>query len=91
METVSVKFEEDFLIDIEKTMKKHRYTTKTEFIREAVRDKIDDLEKEEALARVRKFYGAGARKGRKITYEDERRVREEVGREFAKKFGINLD
>ena len=58
MEAVSLKLEDGFLKDIEKTMKKHRYTTKTEFIREAIRDKIRDLEKEEALLRAKKLYGA---------------------------------
>ena len=47
METVSVKFENDFLKDIKKTMKGHRYSTTTEFIREAVRDKLTDLVDEE--------------------------------------------
>jgi len=62
MEAVSLKLEESFLHDIEEIMKKHRYTTKTEFIREAIRDKIKDLEKEEALIRSRKLYGASKRK-----------------------------
>ncbi|MBS3114638.1 hypothetical protein J4448_06055 [Candidatus Woesearchaeota archaeon] len=62
MEAVSLKIEDGFLKDIEKTMKKHRYTTKTEFIREAIRDKIRDLEKEEALLRAKKLYGASKRK-----------------------------
>ena len=62
MEAVSLKLEDKFLQDIEKTMKRHRYTTKTEFIREAIRDKIIDLEKEEALIRAKKLYGASKRK-----------------------------
>lgn len=62
MEAVSLKLEDTFLKDIEKSMKKHRYTTKTEFIREAIRDKIRDLEKEEALLRLKRLYGASKRK-----------------------------
>ena len=58
MEAVSLKLENEFLHDIEKTMKKHRYTTKTEFIREAIRDKIKDLEKEELLMKAKKLYGS---------------------------------
>ena len=58
MEAVSLKLEDTFLKDIEKSMKRHRYTTKTEFIREAIRDKIKDLEKEEALIKLKKLYGA---------------------------------
>ncbi|MBI3035979.1 hypothetical protein HYY71_06685 [Candidatus Woesearchaeota archaeon] len=62
MEAVSLKLENAFLRDIESIMKKHRYTTKTEFIREAIRDKIRDLEKEELLLKARKLYGASKRK-----------------------------
>lgn len=68
MEAVSLKLEDSFLKDIEKSMRRHRYTTKTEFIREAIRDKIRDLEKEEALIRLKKLYGAS-----KIKTTDEQR------------------
>jgi len=43
-------------------MKRHRYVTKTEFIREAIRDKIIDLEKQEALLRFKAGYGASKKK-----------------------------
>ncbi|MAF36820.1 hypothetical protein CL622_06915 [archaeon] len=62
MESVSLKLEDSFSHDIEKFMKKHRYTTKTEFIREAIRDKISALEKEEILLKLKKVYGASKRK-----------------------------
>jgi len=85
MEAVSLKLGDSFLKDMEKAMKKHRYSTKTEFIREAIREKLRDLEKEEALMRVRKLYGAGTGK-RKITDADIHRAGEEVFKEFEKKF-----
>ena len=49
METVSLKLETGFLIAITKIMKKYNYMTKTEFIREALRDKIRYLEEKEIL------------------------------------------
>lgn len=88
MDAISLKLDEDFSKDMEKIMKKHRYTTKTEFIREAIRDKIVDLEKQEALLRLEKVYGAGAKKGRTITDEDIHRAGEEAVRELAKKLGV---
>lgn len=91
METVSLRFEEDFLHDMEKVMKEHRYATKTEFIREAVRDKIKDIEKQEALLRLERAYGAGKHKGRKITDADIHRVGEEAVREIAASLGVSLD
>ncbi|MBT4351812.1 hypothetical protein HOD20_04735 [archaeon] len=78
MEAISLKLDDGFLVDIEKTMKQHRYTTKTEFIREAIRDKIKQLEKEEALLKLGKIYGASKRKttddnlkkAKKLAFED---------------------
>ena len=49
MENVSLKLERNFLIAIEKIMKKHNYMTKTEFIRESIRDKIRKLEEQEII------------------------------------------
>ena len=41
--------EENFLKAIEKVMKRHNYMTKTEFIREAIRDKMRKLEEKEII------------------------------------------
>ena len=49
MENVSLKLEIGFLNAIEKVMKRHNYMTKTEFIRESIRDKIRRLEEKEIL------------------------------------------
>jgi len=49
MESVSLKLERNFLEAIEKVMKKHNYMTKTEFIREAIREKIRKLEEKEII------------------------------------------
>ncbi len=62
MESVSIKLEEHLAHDLKNVMRKHRYATKTEFIREAVRDKIKDLEKNELLLNLKKLHGASKRK-----------------------------
>ncbi len=49
MENISIKLEKNFLVAVEKVMKKHNYMTKTEFIRESMRDKIRKLEEKEIL------------------------------------------
>lgn len=49
MENVSLKIEENFLKAIEKIMRRHNFMTKTEFIREAIRDKMRRLEEKEIL------------------------------------------
>lgn len=40
METVCIKVEKEFVRRIEKMMKVHHYVTKTEFIRDALREKL---------------------------------------------------
>ena len=87
METVSVKFEDDFLQDVKKAMKKHRYTTTTEFVREAVRDKMLDLEKQQALAWLDKVYGMSKRK---TTDEELHRAGEKAVRTIARRLGTRL-
>ncbi len=47
MKSVSLKLEQNFLLAINKVMKKNNYMTKAEFIREALRDKIRVLEEKE--------------------------------------------
>jgi len=85
MEPITVKFDDDFIKDMEKIMGKHRYATKAEFIREAIRGKIKELEKEEELARVRRLYGASLRKTTDVELQ---KVREEVSEELREEFGI---
>ena len=43
MEAVCVKMDENLLKNMDKTMKENNYTTRTEFIRESIRDKIKEL------------------------------------------------
>jgi Arc/MetJ-type ribon-helix-helix transcriptional regulator len=62
MENVSLKIETEFEREIEKAMKKNGYSTKTEFIREALRDKIQELEKQEALKKLEKLFGSSKHK-----------------------------
>lgn len=83
MEPVTVKFEADFIREIEKLMKKHRYATKAEFIREAIREKIKQLEKEELLQRVDKLFGSSKRK---TTDEQLHAAGEKAFEELEKKF-----
>jgi Arc/MetJ-type ribon-helix-helix transcriptional regulator len=85
METVSVKLEESFARDMERLMQKHRYATKTEFIREAIRDKLRQLELQERLALVDRMYGASKRK---TTDKQLHKAREKAGRGLERAFGL---
>jgi len=62
MEIVSVKFQEDILSLIDRMIKKNNFNSRTEFIREAVRDKLNELSTEEIIAEFMKFNGASKTK-----------------------------
>ena len=62
METISLKLENNILTEMDKTLAKHRYSTRTEFIRDAIREKLSDLEKDELLKVVAKLRGSSKHK-----------------------------
>ena len=87
MEAISLKLDENMLVNIDKSLKKHNYSTRTEFIREAIRNKLNEVEKEEAIRKIAAFKGSLKGKS-KMSYEEARR-RASVA--IAEKFGIDLD
>jgi|SRR3989344_1055567 len=59
---------------------------------EVKRNKINDLEKKEALERLEKIYGAGLKRHKIVpTDEDLHRAREEAFEELAEELGVKLD
>lgn len=82
METISLRLDTEFLKDIERAMKKHRYSTTTEFIREALRDKISRLRKEETLQVVERLAGSSKKK---TTDEELEKARDKVMKYYEKK------
>ena len=62
MEPITVKFDGEFMELVDRLMKKYHYSTKAEFIREAVRGKIEELEKKERLEKIMALAGSSKRK-----------------------------
>jgi len=83
MENVSLKIEPQFLKEIESTMKKNRYMTKTEFIREAIRDKLKELEKQNMLKHLDRIAGVSKHK---TTDNELHKAGEKAFKELEKKF-----
>ena len=83
METISLKLEEGILKEIDGKLAKHRYSTRTEFIRDAIREKLSEFEKEEMLKAVTKLRGSSRHK---TTDEQLHRVRENLIEKYEKKF-----
>ena len=88
MEAVCVKFDEKFLKDMDKVMEDYNYITRTEFIRESVRARMMELERDPVLKALWELKGSA-----KTHVSDERlhEIREEIARKYAKKFGVELD
>ena len=88
METISFKLQEGILKKIDGLLRALHFNNRTEFIREAIRDKLNEAEKEKAVSELKKLMGTA-----KAHISDERheQIREEVAKEYAKKFGIKLD
>ncbi len=84
MEVVTVKFQEGVLKSIDKSITKHNFNSRTEFIREAVRDKLEDLSKDELVREFLKFRGKA---NKKTTYTENRKTREVISKELMERLG----
>ena len=62
MEMISLKLKPEVLKEIDEKLTKHRYNTRTEFIRDAIREKLSDLEKERLLKTVERLRGISKHK-----------------------------
>jgi Arc/MetJ-type ribon-helix-helix transcriptional regulator len=88
METISLKMDSEMLTSIDSTMKKHKYSTRTEFIRSAIREKLDKMSREELLRLFLSFRGKAKRH---VSDEEFERNRVEAGKEILREHGIDLD
>lgn len=80
MEVVTVKFDETVLKRIDASIEKHNFNSRTEFIREAVRDKLSNLSREDLIKEFMKFQGS--MKGKAKTNLSDREIREQVSKEL---------
>ena len=87
MESITIKVEDHLAKEIDLAMNPD-YSTKTEFIREAIRDKLKSIRKEKSIDELRKYLGKAKTK---TSYEEEREIRKKVGKDFAKMFNEKLN
>jgi len=88
METICIKIDKNMSQKISKSMKAFGYSTKTEFIREALRDKLDDNEKE---ILIREFLMYKGRAKMSTTCKDNAKTREKAILELANEKGWKLE
>ena len=77
MEIISLKLDEHMLHNIDGSIRKHNFSTRTEFIRAAIRDKLEELNRDKLINEFLKFRGKAKKK---TTYEENRRTREKVSK-----------
>lgn len=98
MEHVSIKMDTAIARQIERDMKEFNYSTKTEFIRESIRDKLKQLAGErkkkkawDALFAVRGiFKEQGKAKTEEEWYKWRKEYGEKLAEELAKKYDIKI-
>jgi len=78
MESITIKVEDNLAKEINSAMKKF-YSTKTEFIREAIRDKLNEINREELIKTFLKYKGKSKIK---TTLKDNLKTKEFVSKEL---------
>jgi len=81
MDIVSVKFQSEVLKALDKTISDHKFNSRTEFIREAVRDKMASLEQDKL---VKEFLKSREKHRPQVQMEDISKTREKMSRELIK-------
>lgn len=84
-ELVTFKMEKSILQDVDRTVKSAGYHTRTEFIRAALREKVDEAKLKQVMAEIRKTKGKAKRQ---TTDEERARTRQEVFEEMLREFNI---
>ncbi len=82
MESITIKVEDHLAKEIDNVMIPY-YSTKTEFIREAIRDKIKQLKQEHLLSELASQFG---KVKNKTSVAQEREIRELVSKQLLEKY-----
>ena len=85
---VTFKMERNFLEKVDKTLKYFNYSSRTDFIRDAMRSKLAELDKAASIKKLEGFLGFS---NKKTTDKENRKTREKVIKEHASNIGIKLD
>ena len=73
VELVTFKMDKEFLQEVDGVTKRSGFSNRTDFIRNALRDKIDEIKLKEAMIRLSKLKGSSKTK---ISNESIHKVRE---------------
>ena len=83
MQAITIKMEDRLLEELDQKLEEYRYSTRTEFIRDAIREKLSELEKEEVLKNLAQLKGSSKRK----TSDEQLHIaREKLAKEYENRF-----
>ncbi len=81
-EMITFKLENNFLKEVDEVVKNQRFQSRTEFIRNALREKVEEAKMKEAMMQIANLKGKSSKK----TSDEELEIlREKVFEEFEKK------
>ncbi len=83
-EMITLKLENVFLREIDNTFRKEGYQNRTEFIRNALRDKIEEIKLKKAMMELAHLKGSIKKK---TTEEDYEKIRTKAFEEISKRLG----
>ena len=84
METISLKLDGEMLANIDKSLKKNNFSTRTEFVRDAIREKLEKMTRDELIQHFLSFKGKAKTK---TTDEEWEKVKETAFNNLAKRRG----
>lgn len=82
-EMITLRMNNSFLKEIDRVVKKENYQNRTEFIRNALREKIDSVKYKQALEEIAHLKGASKNK---TSDEELEQIRKKAFKEFDKRF-----
>jgi len=82
MQTITFKLNDEILCKIDNSLSMFNFSTRTEFIRDAIRDKLEQLETEQFMKKLAAYKGKS-----KVKYSDKefRKLRNKASEEYQKK------
>ena len=81
-EMITVKLDNVFLKEIDSIVELHGYQNRTEFIRNALREKLEESKLKEAMLEIAHLKGASKKRTTEKEYED---IRKRAFKELSKK------
>ena len=86
METISIRLDEGMAHEVGRVMKRHHFATLTEFVRDAIRNRMKELEREELQRQIERLAGSSKRK---TTDEEVHKAGEKAFEKLEKKFSLS--